>query len=102
MEVISQLNDHVSINKIKGRYLQIILYAFTFNQASLEDVQREIMNLDVEKSSSSKSIPATILTNSTNQSLLENTFPNELKQSEVIPWYKKLNPYKEKNYVIGL
>ena len=50
MEVISQLNDHVSINKIKGRYLQIILYAFTFNQASLEDVQREIMNLDVEKS----------------------------------------------------
>ena len=41
MKLIPQLNDHVSINKIKGRYLQIILYAFTFNQASLEDVQKK-------------------------------------------------------------
>ena len=48
------------INKIQERYLQIIPEAFTFSQGSLGDVQKEIMNLDVEKLSSSKSIPNTI------------------------------------------
>ena len=61
MELISQKNDHVGINKIQERYQQIIPDALTFSQASLGDVEKEIMNPDVEKSSSSKSIPNIIL-----------------------------------------
>ena len=33
-----------------------------------------------------------------NYSLRENTFPEKLKRSEVIPLYKKLDPLKKENY----
>ena len=38
------------------------------------------------------------LTNNINHSLKESTFPDELKQSEVIPAYKKLGPLQNENY----
>ena len=38
------------------------------------------------------------LTNTINNSLKESTFPDELKQSEVIPVYKKLDPLQKENY----
>ena len=67
------------------------------------------MNLNGKKSSSSKAIPATILkqsvhiylpflTNYINHSFVANKFPDELKQSEVIPLCKKLDPLKKENY----
>ena len=75
---------------------------------SLEDVKKEIMNLNIKTSSSGKEIPAKILkeslhiylpfsTNCTNHSFVANKFPDELKQSEVIPLYKKLDPLKKEN-----
>ena len=67
------------------------------------------MNLNVKKSSSSKAIPAKILKRSVhiylpflticiNHSFVANKFPDELKQSEVIPLCKKLDPLKKENY----
>ena len=38
------------------------------------------------------------LTVTINYSLMENVFPEELKRSEVIPLYKKLDPLKKENY----
>ena len=38
------------------------------------------------------------LTDSINYSLRESTFPEELKHSEVISVYKKIDPLKNKNY----
>ena len=38
------------------------------------------------------------LTDSINYSLRESTFPEELKHSEMIPVYKKLDPLKKENY----
>ena len=38
------------------------------------------------------------LANTINNSLKESTFPDELKQSEVIPVYKKLDPLQKENY----
>ena len=38
------------------------------------------------------------LTNTINHSFKESTFPNKLKHSEVIPGYKKLEPFQEENY----
>ena len=77
------------------------------------DVQKEIMNLDVEKSYSSKSMTNTILKQLVHIYLSfltipiyyfihENTFPNELKQFEVIPLPKTLYPLKEENFIVGL
>lgn len=97
----------MSIKKTKETYPQIIPNGFTFSPVSLRDVQKEIMNPDVEKSSAIKSIPASILkqsahiylpflSKSINHSLYENTFPDELKQSQVIPLYKKTRSVKER------
>ena len=77
---------------------------------SSEDVKKEIVKLNVKKSSSSKTILATILkqsvhiylpflTNCINHSFVANKFPDELKLSEVIPLYKKLDPFKKENYI---
>ena len=86
----SQFKDHASIKKIKLSYPEIIPDTFNFTLVSPEDVKKEIMNLNVQKSSSSKAIPATILkqsvhiylpflTNCINHSFVANKFPDELK-----------------------
>ena len=98
----SQFKDHAS-------YPEIIPDAFKFTLVSSEDVKKEIMNLNVKKSSLSKAIPATILkqsvhiylpflTNCINHSFITNKFPDEIKLSEVIPLYKNLDPLKKENY----
>ena len=66
-------------------------------------------NLNVKKSSTYGSIPASILkqcvdaylphlTVTINYSLRENIFREELKRSEVIPLYKELDPLKKEKY----
>ena len=60
MELTFLFHDHVSIKKIIENCSQIIPDAFTFSPVSFGDVQKETMYLDVKKSSSSKSILATI------------------------------------------
>ena len=95
----SQFKDHASIKKIKLSYPEIISHTFNFTLVSPEDVKKEIMNLNNKISSSSKAILSTILkqsvhiyltflTNCINHSFVANKFPDELKQSEVIPLYK--------------
>ena len=72
-------------------------------------MEKEIRNLDTKKSSTYGSIPATILkqcmnaylphlTNSINYSIQQSNFPQELKISEVVPVYKKLDPLQKENY----
>ena len=105
----SQFKGYVSIKKIKLSYPEIVPDTFNFTFVSPEDVKKEIMNLNVKKSSSSKAIPAKILKRSVhiylpflticiNHSFFANKFPDELKQSEVIPLCKKLDPLKKENY----
>ena len=75
----------------------------------LEDVKREILNLNPKKSSISVTIPVTILkqtidvhlhhlANAINQRLQTNCFLDKLKQLEVIPVYKKLDLLEKENY----
>ena len=103
----SQFKDHASIKRIELSYPEIVPDTFKFTLVSSEDVKKEIMNLNVKKSSSSKAIPATILkqsvhiylpflTNCINHSFVANKFPDELKLSEVIPLYKKTRSFKER------
>ena len=86
----------------------IIPENFRFKEVSKDDVKKEIRNLNVKKSSTYGSILASIktmryaylpyLTDSINYSLREITFPEEHKNSELIPVYKKLSPLKKENY----
>ena len=63
----------------------------------MEDVKKEILGMSIKKSSTSGSIPATILKQSLdiylpysiNYTITEGIFSAELKHSEVIPLFKK-------------
>ena len=57
----SQFKDHANIKKIKLSYPEIVPDTFNFTLVSLEEVKKEIINLNVKKSSSSKATPAKIL-----------------------------------------
>ena len=74
---------------------------------TLNDVKNEVLNLNPKKSSTSGTILVTILkqtidvhlqnlTNAKNHTLQTNCFPDKLKQSELVPVYKKLDPSKSK------
>ena len=52
-------DNHISIRKIKEAYPEIIPVSCHFKSVSLDDVQKEVLNL--KKSSTSGTIPVTIL-----------------------------------------
>ena len=106
---IDKFENHISIKKIHETFPEIIPGSFHFEQVSSDIVRKEIRNLNVKKSSTYDSIPASILkqcvdaylpysTVTINYSLRENIFPERLKHSEVIPLYKKLDSLKKENY----
>ena len=109
-EITKHFDDHISIYKIKEAYSEILQEDnFSFKMVSMDEVKKEVLKLNSKKSSTYGAIPASILkqtievhlkylTNTINNSLKESTFPDELKQSEVIPVYKKLDPLQKENY----
>ena len=101
--------NQVSIKKIHETFPNIIPENFHFKKVSKDDVRKKIRKLKVNKPSTYDSIPGSILkqwvdvylpylTDSINYSLKESTFTEELKHSEVILVYKKLDPLKQENY----
>ena len=106
---VNKFENHISIKIIHEKYPEIFPKSFKFQFVSNNEVKKEIENLDTKKSSTYGSIPATILkqcvnaylphlTNSINYSIQHSNFPQELKLSEVIPVYKKLDPLQKENY----
>ena len=82
---------------------------FSFNEIAKPLVIKEIKNLDPKKTSQSNDIPtklikeyseifATIIVKSCNKCMYNGTFPTSFKISEVIPVYKKDEPYDKNNY----
>ena len=76
---------------------------------SMDKVKKVVWKLNSKISSTHGSIPASLvkqtievhlkyLTNTISRSLKECNFPDELKQSEVMPVYKKLDPLQKENY----
>ena len=103
---INEFENHISIKMIHEKYPETLPQSFKFQLVSNNEVKKEIENLDTKKSSTYGSIPATILkkcvnaylphlANSINYSIQHSSFPQELKLSEVIPVYKKLNPLQK-------
>ena len=101
---------HISVCKIKEAYSEILREDnFIFKMVSMDEVKKEVLKLNSKKSSTYGAIPASILketieahlkylTNTINNSLKVSTFLDELKQSEVIPVYKKHDPLQKENY----
>ena len=82
---------------------------FYSRMVSMDEVKKVVLKLNSKISSTDGAIPASIikqtievilkyLTNTINHSLKESTFRDELKQSDVIPVYKKLDPLQKENY----
>ena len=106
---VNEFENHISIKMIREKYPEILPESFKFQLVSNNEVKKEIENLYTKKSSTYGSIPASILkqcvnaylphlTNSINCSIHHSSFPQELKLSEVIPVYKKLDPLQKENY----
>ena len=64
---------------------------------SRDDVKK-VLHQNPKTASSSIDAHLQHLTNAINHTLQTNCFPNKLKQSEVIPVYKKLHPLEKENY----
>ena len=105
----NEFENHISIKMIHEKYVVILPENFKFQLLSNHEVKKEIESLDTKKSSTYGSIPATTLkqcanaylphlTNSINYSIQHSNFPQELKLSEVISVYEKLDPLQEDNY----
>ena len=82
--------------------------AFSFNEASLPNIEKELTSLNPNKAYTFKNISPKILKESTeccsdiqqkrfNNTLSNKEFPDE-KLADVIPIYKKDDPNKSKNY----
>ena len=109
-EITKHFDDHISICKIKEAYSEILREDnFRFKMVSMDEVKKEVLKLNSKKPSTYGAILASILkqtievhlkypTNTINNSLKESTFPDELKQSEVIRVYKKLDALQKENY----
>ena len=81
---------------------------FSFNEASLSDIEKELRLLNPNKVYTFKTIPPKVLKESReccsdilqklfNNALSNKEFPDELKLADVTPIYKKVNPNKSKN-----
>ena len=86
--IVSEFDEHRSIKKIKEFFPDINVNDFEFETVTMEDVKKEILNLNTKKSS----------TKSVNYTINKGEFPAELKHSEVIPLFKKEDPLKKENY----
>ena len=101
--------NHISIRKLKEPDPEIVPDSSHFKSVSLDDGKKEVLNLNPEKSSTCGTIPVRILKQSIdvhlqhlinviNHALQPNCFRDKIKQSGVIPIYKKLDPLEKENY----
>ena len=60
-QITSAFNNHVSIKKIREVFPEISSNNFELTKVTEESVKNEVLKLNAKKSSTSRSIPATIL-----------------------------------------
>ena len=104
---IKKYKNHPSILRIKSTFKYP--KAFSFKYFNVEDVKREINNISSKKAAPKGDIPvkilkwnsdiiAPVLTECYNQNIKNSTFPNELKNADISPVYKKKDRHDESNY----
>ena len=60
-DIVSEFDDHISIKKIKEFFPDVNVNDFDVETVTMEDVKKEILNLNIKKSCTRGSIPTTIL-----------------------------------------
>ena len=107
LKAIKKYKNHPSILQIKSsfKYPKV----FSFKYFNVEDVKREIINISSKKATPKGDIPVKILkwnsdiiapalTECYNQNIKNSTFPNELKNADISPVYKKKDRHDKSNY----
>ena len=106
LKAIEQCKNHPSVRIINNGYKTNSL--FTFNQVSLEEIQKELKNINPSKASQSSDIPtkiirqnldlfAQILHQEMNQSLDLNKFPSTMKLGNITPSFQKNDRTNKEN-----
>ena len=106
-DVVFNEKDHCSLNAIRENFA--FTETFDFKKTNEEEVTRLINKLNVKKSTGVNTISAKLLKFGApvlskhisilvNQSIQKDTFPDRLKQAQVIPLYKKEDPLLKSNY----
>ena len=107
LKAIKKYKNHPSILRIKSSFKHPKVFSFKY--FNVEDVKREINNLKSNKATPKGDTPVKILKwNSDiitpaliecyNQNIKNSTFPNELKNTDISPVYKKKDPHDKSNY----
>ena len=107
INAIKNYQNHPSIKKIEASLEQ--KETFSFNLSSFDNVFEEIKKLDNSKTSQQSDIPTKIIKQNINiftqflhtsyNNMLEfSIFPNEMKNADVIPIYKKDSRSDKENY----
>ena len=107
-QITSVFQIHVSVRKIQECFPNIKTNDFNFRQVSLKKVKSEILNLNIKKSSTKGSIPATILkqsvdiylpflTNAMHKMFWETTSQKNWKEQKLFQYIKKNDPLKKEN-----
>ena len=65
--IASEFDDHISTKKIKKLFLDININGFDFETVTTNNVKKEILNLNIKKSSTSGSILATVISSILNE-----------------------------------
>ena len=105
--IISKFKSHPSILNIKERVE--IKEKFAFSRPEVEDIEKEIRKLNINKPTTFNNIPAKILVETSeicspfitkifNESILNSNFPQSLKQADITPVYKKDERTNKENY----
>ena len=106
-DLLRLYEDNFSVLKIKEKCK--IQNKFQFREVSPDEVRKIIQSLNKKKSAISSCFPVKHLTESVdiylafltktiNQSLKNGIFLDELKLAEVLPLFKKANPFDKINY----
>ena len=106
--IIERYEDHASINLIKSKN-SCLANTFSFAPVSIEEVKRSIKSLDPKKATQEKDIRTSILKQNSdffavhvkkdiNASISALKFPNDLKEADIIPVYKKKCKLSQENY----
>ena len=104
---IEKFEMHPSILKIRENLKS--MSSFSFEPVGVQDVDKELQNLNVRKADTVEAIPckpfkisheisSTVLCNLVNQTIANGDFPDELKLADVTPTFKKGDPTSVENY----
>ena len=108
LNIIKKYKFHPSIKLIKSKN-KGLSSSFSFKFATINEVKKSINNLDPKKASQKEDICTSILKanadffasyvcNDINASISSSTFPNQLKEADIIPAHKKKSKLSKENY----